>query len=41
MQTVAENSAKIALDHTSITLNIHELEYLLLNLTTLENQMAL
>ena len=40
MQTVAENSAKIVLDHTSITLRLHELKYLLLNLTTLANQMA-
>ena len=40
MQTVAEISARIALDHTSLTLRLHELEYLVLNLTTLPNQMA-
>ena len=40
MRTVAENSASIALDHMSITLNLHELEYLLLNLTSLANQMT-
>jgi len=40
MQTVEENSARIALDQTSFTFRLHELEYLLLNLTTLANQMA-
>jgi hypothetical protein len=40
MQTVAENSARIALDHTSVTLRLHELENLVLNLTTLAHQMA-
>lgn len=34
-QTVAEYSAKIAIDPMSITLRLLELEYLLLNLTTL------
>ena len=40
MQTVAENSARIVLDLTSITLRLHDLEYIVLNLTTLANQMA-
>ena len=40
IQTVAEYSAMIVLDKTSITLRIHELEYLVLNLTTVANQMA-
>ena len=40
MQSVAENLARIVLDHMSITLRLHELEYLVLNLTTLANQMA-
>jgi hypothetical protein len=40
MQTVAENSARIALDRTSITLRLPELEYLLVNLTVLANQLA-
>jgi hypothetical protein len=40
MQTVAEISAKIVLDHTSVTLRLHELQYLVLNLTTLANQVA-
>ena len=40
MQTVGENSATIVLDPTSITLRLHELEYLVLNLATLANQMA-
>jgi hypothetical protein len=40
MQTVAENSAKIVFEHTSITLRLHELQYLVLNLTTLANQVA-
>ena len=38
MQTVAENSAKFVIDHTFITLRLHELEYLVLNLTTLANR---
>jgi hypothetical protein len=37
---VAGNSARITLDHTSLTLRLHELEYLVLNLTALANQMA-
>lgn len=40
MQTVAENFVRIALDRTSVTLSVPELEYLLLNLTTLTNQLA-
>jgi hypothetical protein len=40
MQTVAENFVRIALDRTSVTLSLPELEYLLLNLTTLKNQLA-
>ena len=40
MQNVAENSANIVLDLTSITLRLHELQYLVLNLTTLSNQVA-
>jgi hypothetical protein len=40
MQTIAENSARIALDRTTITLRLPELEYLLLNLSTLANQLA-
>lgn len=40
MQTVAKNSARIALDHKSTTLRLHELEYLVLNRTTIANQMA-
>jgi hypothetical protein len=40
MQTVAGNSARITLDHKSLTLRLRELEYLVLNLTALANQMA-
>jgi hypothetical protein len=40
IQTVAENSARITVDHTTLTLRLHELEYLVLNLTTLANQMT-
>jgi hypothetical protein len=40
IQTVAENSARIALDRSSVSLRLPELEYLLLNLTTLANQLA-
>jgi hypothetical protein len=40
MQTVAENSVKITLNHASLTLRLHELKYLVLNLTTLVNQIA-
>ena len=40
MQTVAENLARIALDRTPLTLSLHELQYLVLNLTSLVNQMA-
>jgi hypothetical protein len=40
MQAVTENSAKITLDHASLTVRLHELEYLVLNLTTLANQLA-
>ena len=40
MQTVAETSARIAFDHTSVTLTLHELQYVVLNLTTLANLMA-
>ena len=40
MQTVAENPAIIALDRTSVTLRLLELEYLLLNLTALANHLA-
>ena len=39
-QTVAENSARIALDRTSVTLRLPELKYLLVNLTTLANQLV-
>jgi hypothetical protein len=38
--TVMENSARIALDPTSITLGLPVLEYLLLNLTALANQLV-
>jgi argininosuccinate lyase len=41
MQTVVENPARIALDRIFITLRLPELEYLLLNLTALANQLAL
>ena len=40
MQTVAENSASLALDRTVFTLRLHELENLLLNLTSLGNKQA-
>ena len=40
MQTVAGNSARITLDHTSLRLRLHELEYIELNITALVNQMA-
>lgn len=40
MQVVAENSARIALERTSITLGLPELEYLLLNFTTPTNQLG-
>ena len=40
MQTVAGNSTRISLDHTSLTLRLHELEYLMLNFTALANQMV-
>jgi hypothetical protein len=40
MYTVANNSAKIALDRTFIIFKIPELEYLLLNLTALSIQLA-
>jgi hypothetical protein len=40
MQTVAENSTRIVLDHTVLTLRLDEIEYLVPNLTTLTNQMA-
>jgi hypothetical protein len=40
MQIVAETSAKVALDRGSIALRLPELEYLLLNLTTLAKQLA-
>ena len=40
MQTIAETSARIALNHTSVTLRLQELEDLVLNLTTLAHQMA-
>ena len=40
MQTVAGQSARIAFDHTSLTLSLHELEYLVLNLTAVADQMA-
>jgi hypothetical protein len=40
MQTVTEYSAGIALDQTSVTLRLPDLEYLVLNLNTLANQMA-
>jgi hypothetical protein len=40
MQTVPGNSGRITLDHTSLTLRPHELEYVVLNLTALANQMA-
>ena len=37
MQTDAGNSARITLDYTSLTLRLHEIEYLVLNLTALAN----
>jgi hypothetical protein len=40
MQTVAEKLARITLDHASLTLRLHELVYLVLNLTSLANQMG-
>jgi hypothetical protein len=40
VQTVAGISARITLHHTSLPLMLYELEYLLLNLTALANQMA-
>jgi hypothetical protein len=40
MQTVVEISARIALDRTAIALRLPDLEYLLLNLTALANQLA-
>jgi hypothetical protein len=40
MQTVAGNSARITLDNTSLTLRLHELEYLVLKFSALANQMA-
>lgn len=40
MQTVAENSARIALDWTFVILRLPKLEYLLLNLTALAIQLA-
>jgi hypothetical protein len=36
----SSKTARIALDHTSIAFRLHELEYLLLNLTTLSHQLA-
>ena len=41
MQTVAQYSARIALDRTSVTLKLPVFEYLVPNLTTLANQLAL
>ena len=40
METFAENSAKIALYWTFVTLRLPELEYLLFNLTALANQLG-
>jgi hypothetical protein len=40
MQTAANNYAKVIFDHSSITLRLPELEYLVRNLTTLANQLA-
>jgi hypothetical protein len=40
MKTVAENSARISIDRTSITLILPKIEYLLINLTALANQLA-
>ena len=40
MQTVTDNSARITLKRASITLKLSELEHLLLNLTTMANQLA-
>lgn len=40
MQTVAENSARIAIDRASITLKLPKLEYLMLNLTAMANLLA-
>lgn len=40
MSTLAEYSVSIALDGMSITLKLPELVYLLLNLTSLTNQLA-
>jgi hypothetical protein len=40
MQTVAENSAKISLNWTSITLRLPKLKYLLLNLTAVANHLV-
>ena len=39
IHTIADNSAKITLGRTSVTLKLPELEYLLLNLTVLANQL--
>jgi len=40
MQTVVENAARVAFDLTSVTLKLPELDYLMLNLTVLPNQLA-
>jgi len=40
MQTVAENSARIAIEPASINLKLPELDYLMLNLTAMANQLA-
>jgi hypothetical protein len=40
VQTAANNTARVIFDHASITLKLHELEYLMRNLPTLANQLA-
>ena len=40
MQTAVENSARIALDRTSVTFKLPEIEYLMLNLAAQSNQLA-
>ncbi len=41
MQTVVDNSSNIALEQASIVLRLTEVDYLLLNLTVLANQLVL
>jgi hypothetical protein len=40
VQTAAKNSTRVNFDGASNTLKLHELEYLMRNLTTLANQLA-